>query len=291
MLLPFGRIAWRETKGDAKENEGPAAAQAVPRSGTSKMLPTGKHYFFRKGTGMPTVEEDIQHLIRIVEKDREIKNRRKLIDGVPARVKAIDKELARMDEDLAATSSALEKLEREKSQIAKLIESQKAELERKKAEQRQVRTNKEFQALLSEMQYIHSQIDKEEERILVILDEAEERKKTVKAIADRIDRQKNALVEERDALLRRQKESEEALRVLEDEKLRILPHLSNEVRRLYERILNAKGDSGAANIVMDICQGCYSRVPPQTAHEVRRNNEIMTCETCGRILVFFEEKA
>ena len=47
----------------------------------------------------------------------------------------------------------------------------------------------------------------------------------------------------------------------------------------------------AANIAADICQGCYSRVPPQTAHEVRRNNEIMTCEACGRILVYFEDRS
>jgi hypothetical protein len=240
---------------------------------------------------MLRVEEDIQLLIRIVQKDREIKARRKLVDGIPARVKAIDRDLKRMDEDLAETKKTLDKLEREKSQIAGLVESQKAELERKRAEQRQVKTNREFQALLSEMQYISSQIDKEEERILVILDETEARRKSVKAITDRIDREKSALVDEREKLLERQKEAEDALGILEDEKLRILPHLSSEVRRIHDRILKAKGDSGAANIVADICQGCYSRVPPQTAHEVRRNNEIIACEACGRILVYFEERA
>ena len=239
---------------------------------------------------MPTVEEDIQLLIRIVQKDREIKSRRKLIDGIPARVRAIDKDLKRMDEELAETKKTVDKLEREKSHMTGLVESRKAELERKRAEQRQVKTNKEFQALLSEMQYISSQIDKEEERILVILDETEARRTAVKAITDRIDRDTSALVAEKEKLLARQREAEDALHVLEDEKLRILPHLSNEIRRLYDRILKAKGDSGAANIVADICQGCYSRVPPQTAHEVRRNNEIMTCEACGRILVYFENK-
>ena len=113
----------------------------------------------------------------------------------------------------------------------------------------------------------------------------------MKAIKDRIDRGKSALVQEKEQLVARQKEAEDSLKIIEDEKLRILPHLSAEIRRLYERILRAKGDSGVANIVADICQGCYSRVPPQTAHEVRRNNEIMACETCGRILVYFEERA
>ena len=42
---------------------------------------------------MPTVEEDIQHLIRIVQKDMEIRDLRKLSDGVPRRVRAIDREI------------------------------------------------------------------------------------------------------------------------------------------------------------------------------------------------------
>ncbi|MCX5754289.1 MAG: C4-type zinc ribbon domain-containing protein [Candidatus Krumholzibacteria bacterium] len=43
-----------------------------------------------------------------------------------------------------------------------------------------------------------------------------------------------------------------------------------------------------ANLLGDICQGCYSRVPPQRAVEVRRNDQIMNCEVCGRILVHYE---
>ncbi len=240
---------------------------------------------------MPTVEEDIQLLIRIVQKDMEIRERRKLLEVVPARIKAIDRELKRMDEDLEGTTKMLDKLEQEKRHLDGLIDSQKAELGRKRTEQRQVKTNKEFQALMSEMQYINSQIDKEEERIIVILDEMQARGKEMKAATERINSDKNRLIGERDKLGAHQREAEDALRILEDEKLRILPHLSPDVRRLYDRILKAKGDSGVANIVGDICQGCYSRVPPQKAHEVRRNDEISTCEVCGRILVYYEKDA
>ena len=77
------------------------------------------------------------------------------------------------------------------------------------------------------------------------------------------------------------------LKIIEDEKIRILPHLSERIRELYKRILKVKGDSGVANLVADICQGCYSRMPPQKAHEVRKNDKITTCEVCGRILVYY----
>jgi predicted nucleic acid-binding Zn-ribbon protein len=75
---------------------------------------------------------------------------------------------------------------------------------------------------------------------------------------------------------------------LEEEKSRTLPLLSEKIRKRYERILKVKKDSGVANLIGDVCQGCFSRVPPQHAHEVRRNDTILTCEACGRILIYFE---
>jgi len=126
--------------------------------------------------------------------------------------------------------------------------------------------------------------------MLTILDEGEARRKEIRVLTDRISGERNALLAEKERLQREAKTTGDALQILEDEKLRILPHLSTDVRRLYNRILMAKGDSGVANLVGDICHGCYSRVPPQTAHEVRRNDQIINCEVCGRILVFYEVK-
>lgn len=239
---------------------------------------------------MPTIEEDIQLLIQIVQKDTDIRERRKLIESVPSRIKAIDRELKRMDEEYAETNKTLDKLERERGQINRDIDAQKQAMEAKRGEQRSVKTNKEFQALMSEIQYLASQIDKEETRLIAIDDESEARKREIKRITDRIANDKSALVAERSSLEGSLREAEDALKIIEDEKLRIMPHISERVRALYARILRAKGDSGVANVVGDICQGCYSRVPPQKALEIRRNDDISTCEVCGRILVYFENK-
>jgi predicted nucleic acid-binding Zn-ribbon protein len=126
--------------------------------------------------------------------------------------------------------------------------------------------------------------------MLVILEEGEARRKEIKILTDRIGSDRSKLVAEKEKLEQEMGAAEDSLKILEDEKLRILPHISEDIRRLYSRILTAKGDSGVANLVSDICQGCYSRVPPQKAHEVRKNDQILKCEVCGRILVYYESK-
>lgn len=239
---------------------------------------------------MPKVEEDIQYLIHIVKKDLEIAEKKKLVENVPGRIRAIDRELKKMDDELGETQHVLERIDQEKRHLEIDLKTQQDALKKKQDEQRQVKTNKEFQALITEIGFISKQIDREEERMLAVLDEGEARRREIKALTDRIGAQKHVLVAEKEKLLQETKVTEDSLKILDDEKVRILPHLSPDVRRMYNRILVAKGDSGVANLIGDICYGCYSRVPPQTAVEVRKNDQIINCEVCGRILVYYEVK-
>ena len=236
---------------------------------------------------MPTVEEDVQYLIQIVKKDTEIKEVKKTIEGIPARIKLIDKEIKRMDEDLAEAKGTLDRLEKERMHLEGDLKAQNEKIKSKRAEERQIKDNKSYKALMSELEFLAKQVKQEEERMIAVLEEGELRKKEVKALTDRVDGERSKLVAEKDQLLGELRFREDALKILQDEKVRILPHLSEDVRRMYLRILKVKGDSGVANLVGDICQGCYSRVPPQRAHEVRKNNELLTCEVCGRILVYY----
>ncbi|UCH85816.1 MAG: hypothetical protein JSW50_09170 [Candidatus Latescibacterota bacterium] len=47
------------------------------------------------------------------------------------------------------------------------------------------------------------------------------------------------------------------------------------------------GDFAVTHVEDEICQGCFSRVPPQLALEVKNNDQIITCQACGRILVHY----
>jgi uncharacterized protein len=237
---------------------------------------------------MPTVEEDIQFLIQIVKKDLEIKEKKKLLDAMPPRIRAIDRDVKKMDEGLGDTKRIVEKLDAEKRHIEMELKTHHEALEKKKEEQRIIRDNKLYRALTLEIEFINKKVDQAEERMLAILEEGEVRRNEMRVLTEKMSHERSALVAERDRLLREASAVDDSLKIIEDEKLRILPHISEEIRRLYTRIRAAKGDSGVANLLGDICQGCYSRVPPQRAVEVRRNDQIMNCEVCGRILVHYE---
>lgn len=236
---------------------------------------------------MTAVEDDIQLLIQIVKKDVDIQERKKFLETAPAKIKGIDYKIKRIAEELQEIQEAVEKLNKERRHLEGEIDLQNSKLERKRAESKDVNSNDAFRALNKEIDYLEKMIYKEEERVLEILEQGEIKKRELSAVTEKANSEKGALSEEKVELEREMADYETQLKIIEDEKLRILPHLSERIQALYKRILNAKGDSGVANLVADICQGCYSRMPPQKSHEVRKNNQIITCEVCGKILVYY----
>lgn len=236
---------------------------------------------------MTAVEDDIQLLIQIVKKDVDIQERKKFLETAPAKIKGIDYKIKRIDEELQEVQESVERLNKERRHLEGEIDGQNSKLEKKRAESKDVNSNVAFRALNKEIDYLEKMIYKEEERVLEILEQGEVKKRELSTITEKSNSEKVLLSEEKVELERELADFEIQLKVLEDEKLRILPHLSERIRTLYKRILKVKGDSGVANLDADICQGCYSRMPPQMAHEVRKNNQILTCEVCGRILVYY----
>jgi len=238
---------------------------------------------------MVSAEEDIQYLILIVRKDEEIQSKKKFVKSAPARIARVDSDISRMDNQFTENSAAVAALEVENKGLLNKVREQNENIAKKKILLLQVHDNKEYKAMKHEIEFLENQVDEEEERILVIMDQMVVRVKDLEEIKKKIANEKGALLEEKRKLEEETALDMEVLRKLEEDKSKILPSLSGKVQRLYERIKEAKGDSGVANLLGDVCQGCHSRVPPQKAHEIRRNDSIIMCEVCGRILVFYDD--
>ena len=254
------------------------------------MLPCREAFFFLEEgfLEMENHADDIQYLIQIVQKDLDIQKKRRFLEEAPARIKRIKRQAREMEKELEAARGEFDKFEKERRHLEREIKTQNDKIEIKRQEQDKAATNKVFRALGREIEYLSKMVDKEEERVLAILEKTEGKKKQLAEATGDFEQKNNILLDEIAGTEAAVMETEENLEVIEDEKLRVLPHLSQKVRQLYDRISKVKGDSGVANLVGDICQGCYSRVPLQKAHEIRKNDQILTCEVCGRILVYYE---
>lgn len=236
---------------------------------------------------MVDVKDDIRYLIQLAKKDMAIKRRIAIIEGNPVKIDEINRDLSEMDRQISQRESELESLQKEKRHLKSVIDSELEKIKQKKMEESKISSNTAYRAWEHEMEYLKKKLDEHEDKMLADLERIDQLEKEISEFNNITEDKKKALIEKREKLEREMENSRERLDVIEDEKKRVLPHISEGVRKQYRRVLDAKGDSGVANLKNDICQGCFSKVPPQVSHEVRKNYKIIRCENCGRILVYY----
>ncbi len=73
---------------------------------------------------------------------------------------------------------------------------------------------------------------------------------------------------------------------LESNRAELAAVVDGSVRTRYERLFKSKGGSVVVGVDHGVCGGCHMRVPAQLLVHCRAQQEIVTCQNCGRILYY-----
>ncbi len=153
----------------------------------------------------------------------------------------------------------------------------------------QLKTNKEYQAKLTEIEHIKADKSIIEDKILSSFDEVEK-------IDKLIGEEKKFLEEEEKKYLSEKKEVDDLVvvlkdkvKVLEGQRVQIIPQTDKKTLSMYERILENKEGLAIVPVQGNTCGGCYMNVPAQVINEMKKHEKLVSCEMCARILYLEEE--
>ena len=192
----------------------------------------------------------------------------------------------RIDEERTGLEG-LNKLHREKESELKAGQEKL-----RKARERllEVKTNKEYQAILTEIETIEKTNGKVEEEILVLYDRIDERKGSLKthekefeAVSTKFETERKKIDEEMaslDGALQEQKARFDAL----------IGNLEPDLRRRYEMIKVRRNGIAIVAVRKGVCCGCNMNLPPQFYNELQRSDQILCCPNCNRLL-YWDESA
>jgi hypothetical protein len=152
-----------------------------------------------------------------------------------------------------------------------------------------LKTNKEYQARLLEIENMKADRSIVEEKILLGYDE--------------VDAARKALETERTAVIQYEKEFNakkkqvdddvvvitDQLKVKESQRVRIAPEVRPDYLSRYERILNNKDGLGIVKVVDHACGGCFMHLTEQVMNELKKYEQIIACDQCARILYLADE--
>ena len=152
-----------------------------------------------------------------------------------------------------------------------------------------IKTNKEYDALIAEIDSRKQRVSDNEDEILRLMGVMDESSEKITEYEAKLEEIKGSNQKHLDNL-RSEMASLES-KISEKKKLRI--EIAKTVDRraltIYERIRKGKGGLAVVPLRKKACGGCFKQIPPQMVQQIRRGDRIYTCDSCGRILIWVDD--
>ena len=237
------------------------------------------------------MEIDFEKLIQLQQLDAEIRELTVFLESIPPKVKDIDRKIA---ESAFQTSAAKEKMtgsQKKRRELESEVKDIKTQISKYKRQLNEVKTNKEYTALLKEIEESEKKVDRLEEAFIAEMLLEDDIQKEISAASQRHAETETLLIQEKEALSRKKREIEEKVRALGQRREELLPTIPAEQVNLYLRIYRKKGGAALSPVREDHCALCHMRIRPQVLNELLSTRTLILCENCGRILYWVEPPA
>jgi predicted nucleic acid-binding Zn-ribbon protein len=252
---------------------------------------------------MTGVANVTRHLDTIVELQSDLTNLRlkeKLLDGVPGWMQELHDEHSRKLGEIQEYEQEMEEASRQRRAAEDGVEDCQAKLQRFQEQMGQVRTQREYGALLQEIDEAKRQIKEYEEAAIAAMgrhDEAQQKAAELREAFAELDAKyaeaQTRWDAEKPGVAKEAEELKGRIEVLNE-------RLPRGKLSLFRRLLDRhegqalatihKIDRGGRGGAFYHCAACNYRVRPQAVVEIRNQGSLVMCDSCKRILHFAEEE-
>lgn len=149
-----------------------------------------------------------------------------------------------------------------------------------------VKTNKEYQAMLKEIEAAETSLSDLESNIILLMDEMDQLLVEVKQDQEKLKQAQIRHLEDKKIIEDRLNSLDEEVAKLNQKRLDLQKDIPQELLVLYEKIKKRNHGLGVIPVWKAVCSGCHMNIPPQLYNELQRSNDLLSCPSCHRIMYF-----
>ena len=231
-----------------------------------------------------TIQQDIETLVKLQEAESEIVRLKAVLEKV-------EKEKHKIGLQVETFKAGLDKDQEELAIIQKGCRDVEAEIQliddrivKSNEKLRMVKTNKEYQFLLREVDDNKKRKDTLETELIGEMEKNEaltaaidETQKEYQLLKDKIEAEQG-VIDEKTA------HDKEKLDEYLKQQQEIGKRLSPELMTRFQKVSKMNNGSAVIQVKNGTCMGCFMSIPPQLFIEVQRGNSLISCPQCSRIL-------
>jgi len=232
------------------------------------------------------VKEKLERLIKLQQIDSKILNKKLMLDDIPSKISEAELPVKEIYAGLDKIKDRQESLEKKKRDKERKIDDLDERIKKLKARITEIKTNKEYQAHLREIEAAEKERYSAEDDILILMEELDAASKEMEIDEAKLRTEKNKIEAFKKELEAELLEAEKELLPLNEARSKIIDSIDKEMYKQYMTLIEACNAVAVVEAKEEICQGCNMNIPPQLFVEIKKNEEIIHCPQCRRILYF-----
>ncbi|MGM0786269.1 MAG: zinc ribbon domain-containing protein [Thermodesulfobacteriota bacterium] len=229
-------------------------------------------------------KQQLDLLISLQEKEQRKSALQAELNRLPEKKTVLESGLDARERDIQETQKKLDALKKDYRARENELELNQSRIKKRRVQLNSVKTNREYQSLLKEIDEIREANSRMEDASLQCLDDIESVEKQLAEKKQSHEASKKQIEEQKQALDETARDLEEKIRQLTLDTEGIVEKLDPGLLKQYRQVKNQCGGVGLVEVENAVCKGCHLNIPPQMYNELHRGNELKMCPHCHRLI-------
>ena len=229
---------------------------------------------------------DLERVIMLQKLDTAVHDAQRRLADAPERAAALDARLESAKQQVADAKARVAENQTKRREIEKDVAVQQGRLSKYREQAMAVKTNQEYHAIQKEIAFAQTEMKAAEDAVLVQMIEGDELTASVKRAEADLAAEQKKIDADRKAMAAEAAEFTTSLETLAAERVGVVTSLTPQVLATFELVAKRRNGVAIAEARDGICTICHVRMRPQVFNTVRRNDQIIQCDSCQRIFYF-----
>ncbi len=240
---------------------------------------------------MPKItEEQIVTLVKLQKIDIEAQKLESFLKGIPDRIEILDERLGKFVHEVEDDEKVIGELNKKYRTYESDVQMNLGKIQKSHVKLRSVKTNKEYQSSLKEIEDIKLKNSKIEDEMLEYLEQIERAEKDLNQRKQSYAKIVDDTTLEKDSIKQETEQCKQKLAQLESDRNAVTDTLDSQILDIFYRVKAKQPDAVAISEVKNsVCQGCNLNIPPQMFIELQHRNSLKNCPSCARI-IYWEDQ-
>ena len=230
------------------------------------------------------MQQDLTNLLKLQEIDYFLGELERSKEYLPDMMENLKRELAESQLKFETAQSDLEDATLKQKNIELEIKTKEVDLQKYQQQMMSIKTNKEYDALVAEIDMIKKSISSMETELLETIELISTLESKIEEFKEKLNHAKENNGKQLAILQEKIDTIGDKVNAKNGERESVTTEISRQVFTVYDRVRKGKGGSAVVPVKSRACGACFKGLTPKKVQEIKKSLKILTCDNCGRLL-------